>query len=200
MFVFLDDVQYTKRDWRNRNLFHLNGKDEWLTVPVRSHNRSEKILNIKISSNTEWKKLHLDKFKASYHQTKFFTDAFELFQLIEQDCGDLLSTLNINTTKEVASYLGIETQFQKSSDLDIYGQSASEKLALIVKNLGGEVYVSGPKARDYLELSIFDQLNIKVEFVSHNYAPYERGDFESTTNYSVLDLISYHGSDSYLYL
>ena len=41
-FVFLDDVQYTKRDWRNRNYILERGEVRWLTIPVLTKGKNLK--------------------------------------------------------------------------------------------------------------------------------------------------------------
>ena len=38
-FVLLDDAQYTRRDWRNRNIIKTPGGPQWLTIPVETKGR-----------------------------------------------------------------------------------------------------------------------------------------------------------------
>ena len=62
-FIFFDEVQYTKRDWRNRNLIRNEQKKFWVTIPIKNMGHClSKILDIKIFDN-QWNKKHLNIFK-----------------------------------------------------------------------------------------------------------------------------------------
>ena len=200
VFVFLDDVQYTRRDWRNRNKFEINKRADWLTVPVKSHDRETKINKIEINPETNWQENHLKTFQYNYFKTQFFKEANQLFAQIRLDYGNLLSNLTIETSKCIAQYLDLKVEFFNSSNLGIEANSPSERLALITSELGGNSYLSGPSAVNYLDFSHFEKRKIQVSFKNHTYKPYPRADHDPLDALSILDLISFHGKYSIKFL
>lgn len=200
IFVFLDDVQYTRRDWRNRNKFEINKRIGWLTIPIKSHDRETKINKIEINSETNWQENHLQTFQHNYSKTQFFEDANQLFAQIRLDYGNLLSNLTIETSKSIAKYLNLKVEFFNSSNLGIECNSPSERLANITSELGGNFYLSGPSAVNYLDLSYFEKRKIEVCFKEHSYIPYPRTDHDFLSQLSILDLISFHGTNSNKFL
>lgn len=193
VFVFLDDVQYTSRDWRNRNKFDLNGNIQWLTVPVISASRAVLIKDVNYSADDSWKRKHIESFRRSYKDTPFFGEAFELLNFIQEDYNCSLSELTVQTTMRVSRYLGFNTRFLKSSTLNIAEASPTSRLISIVKRVAGNTYLSGPSARNYIEADAFENASINLEYHEHKYLPYSRGDRELRNDLSILDLICFHG-------
>ena len=82
-FVFLDDVQYTKRDWRNRNRIRTHTGWQWITVPVYSKSKQEQLIqDVRINNGSEWAKKHCNALKVNYHKAKFFQDYFPKIETI----------------------------------------------------------------------------------------------------------------------
>lgn len=192
-FVFFDDVQYTRRDWRNRNRFEINGDISWLTVPIKSHSRSSKINQIEVNNEINWQEKHLKTFSHSYGKTPYFHDAYNLFSEIKSCNQDSLSELTISTCKSVAEYLGLKPKFVTSSSLGVDAETPSKRLALITSGLSGSVYLSGPTASDYLDLEEFTNRKIQVSFKNHDYEPYPRANRKALGGLSILDLIAFQG-------
>jgi hypothetical protein len=111
-----------------------------------------------------------------------------------------LSNLTIETSKCIAKYLNLEVKFFNSSNLGIECNSPSERLAMITSELGGNFYLSGPSAVNYLDFSYFEKRKIEVCFKDHSYIPYPRTDHEFLGQLSILDLISFHGKNSSKFL
>lgn len=196
IFIFLDDVQYTDRDWRNRNKFEIDGKISWLTVPVDSI-KSRPILNeVKFNKKTNWQLKHLETFRHNYSKTPFFQESKELFDLILDDYDGSLASMNCATTIEVSKYLGVKAEYFTSSNLKTNKLSPSEKLATLVSKVGGTSYISGPTAQNYLQKEAFTTLGIEVIYKNHDYPSYPRGERQIDGALSILDLISFHGKDS----
>lgn len=76
IFIFLDDVQYTKRDWRNRNFINVNNKKYLLTIPVNTKGKFyQKINEVKLTDQ-KFKEKHLEIIRQNYKKTKYFDDFF----------------------------------------------------------------------------------------------------------------------------
>ena len=75
IFVFLDDVQWTRQDWRNRNRIRLQeGEWKWLTVPIKieGHFWEYQICEVEINYATDWTSSHLHTLMATYGKLPFF--------------------------------------------------------------------------------------------------------------------------------
>lgn len=195
IFVFLDDVQYTPRDWRNRNKLKTPRGAEWVSVPVRYRSRSQLICDSEIVYDRDWYTKILGSWTANYRRAKHFGDGLSILNGIKSEKFRTISELNIYLTILICQYLSIKTMLVKASDLAVGGVKTS-RLINIIKQVGGDVYLSGPSADDYLEKNEFIKSSIRLEYKTYIYTPYEQlwGDFIGDV--SVLDLIACTGRDS----
>ena len=70
LFIFYDEVQYTKGDWRNRNLIKVPDGIMWLTVPC-IYDLYTKISEVKIFRD-HWKKKHWYTILHNYKKASYF--------------------------------------------------------------------------------------------------------------------------------
>lgn len=195
LFIFHDDLQYTKGDWRNRNRLKTQNGPKWLTVPVKQHMFSQLICDTEIDYSTDWRNSHINRFKACYGKTAFFSDALDILNKCLLQGDPTLSQLNIRLIRHICNYLQIETPLSLSMDYAVSG-SKTERLIALLKKAGATVYLSGPSAKDYLDEHLFHENNIKLEYKSYDYKPYPQlwGPFEGAV--SVMDLIANCGRQS----
>ena len=104
-FIFFDEVQYTRRDWRNRNLIRMNNEKKWLTIPVSSKgNYNETISKIKINK-INWKELHLNLIKECYRKSSHFYETYEFLDDCFNDIETIfLSEINIYLIKKSVNF------------------------------------------------------------------------------------------------
>lgn len=192
VFVFYDCVQYDDRGWRNRNKIKTPQGAQWLTVPVNSkgcQTLQTPIADISIAWDTPWAERHLKALQLNYRKALFFPDYEELLKSIYSRRDEKLADFTCATTELIARELGIShTRFIRSSNLPAEG-SKSDRLLSILRHLGASHYISGPSARDYMELDKFTNAGISVEFMDYNYRSYPQlhGPFEPQV--TVLDLL-----------
>lgn len=195
VFVFHDDIQYTKGDWRNRNKIKTPQGAEWITVPVSYKNVAQLICETPIDSTSPWRKKHLRILEANYRQAPFFQIAKEFIanNLVHE--RSTISELNIDLIRRISCYLEIDTPMILSSELSLQG-SKTERLIDLLRKLNATTYLSGPSADAYLDKDLFRQNGIRLEYKSYDYAPYPQlwGDFIGEV--TVLDLIANCGPDS----
>ncbi len=199
VFVFFEDVQYTRRDWRNRNKIKTSLGSKWLTVPVKKHPVDVKICDVGISEN-DWQKKHYNSIKENYSKAPFFNEYhFLLEEIYLNREWIMLSELNIFTTKLIADTLGIRTEFVNSVDLNTEGKK-DDKIMEICKKLGATDYLSGPAAKDYISEEKFKDAGIGLEYIVYDYPEYDQlhGDFNHYV--TVLDLIFNCGKESPKYI
>lgn len=192
LFVFLDDVQFTVRDWRSRNKIKTPRGTEWLTVPVRHTSRSQLICETEINEDGRWRKKHLGSFSSNYAAAAHAADAFAL--LGELDSADgTISQLNIALVRRICGYLGIATPLVNSTELALAG-AKTDRLIDLCRKVGATAYLSGPSADAYLDKEAFRTHGIALEYKSYDYPPYPQlwGEFDGAV--TVLDLIANCGA------
>jgi len=166
-FVFHDNVEYTKSGFTRRTRIfasHTPEHTQWLTVPLRKHSDSSLIKDLEVSQDKKWIMDHLQKIKAQYSKTEYFTDIFpvirDLYAGAENEIS--LSKLNMNMVKKLTIYLGIQAEFFISSELPVSGKSGVYNLNL-AKHLGGTAYISGKGGQNYQDNLIFAENDITLE-------------------------------------
>lgn len=198
-FVFLDDVLYTKNDWRNRNRIKTPTGPIWLTLPVDIKNRISQNLLIKDVKIRSHKIIlsHLKSIEFAYKKSAFFNEIFQLLEKSLKDSYDFLSDLNIDTILAICNYLKItKTKFLKSSDLKIMYNSPSDRLVKICQNLNATNYLTGQGAKDYLDKSSFEKEKIEVEFQDYKHPVYTQLWGEFIPYLSIIDLLFNKGKES----
>ena len=197
IFVFFEDVQFTRRDWRTRNKIKTANGSVWLTVPVKKVDRDNtKIYEVEISHSENWQEKHYKTIVNNYSKAPFFKDyKYLLEEIYLTTKWNFLSEFNIFTNKIIATSLGINTELVNSKDLKISGNK-SDKLINICKKLGANYYISGPSAKEYVELEKFNKAGIKLEYINYIYPEYEQLHGEFDHNVTVLDVIFNCGANA----
>jgi hypothetical protein len=198
-FVVLDDVQYTTRDWRNRNKIKTPKGVEWLSVPVLHKERSQLVLETKIDYGTSWWKKHMGTWSANYRAAPYFDLIMEILSGSIEDEVTTISQLNIKLMRKICEYLGISTPMMLSTELTLEG-SKTERLIDLLGKLNASAYLSGPSADAYLDKEAFRRSGIRLEYKSYDYAPYPQlwGNFAGEV--TVLDLIANCGPGAKNYI
>jgi hypothetical protein len=190
-FVFFDDVQYTVRDWRNRNKIKLAaGGTSWLTVPTLG-GREQRICDVQIDHSQPWARKHLAAIRHSYSRSKFFREAFEAFETVIQKQHALLVDLDIELTKLVCGWLGITTALHRSSEMPAASELVKDgRLIDLCQKLGGTYYLSGPAAKDYIQPSLWADAGIELAWQDYSgYPAYPQIGEPFDPFVTVLDLI-----------
>ncbi|MDB9788795.1 WbqC family protein [Candidatus Thioglobus sp.] len=196
-FIIYDDMQYTKRDWRNRNKIQTPNGLQWLSIPVIVKGKYfQKISKTKISDNN-WGKKHWNVLKQNYSKAQHFKESKDVFEdLYLNNKDECLSQVNYKFIGAINKILGISTKIRWSSEFDLT-DGQSEKLLGICKDCDADVYLSGPFAKDYLDENIFIQNNIKVEWMNYsNYPKYQQLFKPFEHQVTILDLIFNEGENA----
>jgi hypothetical protein len=202
VFVFLDDVQFDKHGWRNRNRIKTAQGTQWLTIPVNSSGTAAgtTINEVQVCSSNRWHRKHSRTIMQSYSRAPFFSKYWDvLIPLIEKP-ADLLVDITIPLTIQLAELLGIEDRrFIRSSDLGCTG-AKTERLIEILNSVGATRYISGPSAREYLDETAFARAGIVIEYMTYNYSAYPQLHPPFDSHVSILDLLFMTGPDAPFYI
>jgi WbqC-like protein family len=196
-FVLYDDVQYTRRDWRNRNRIKTPAGPRWLTIAVNAKGRYRHPIDEIEVSDARWPERHWDAIRQSYSRAPCFeVYEHELEQLYLETREPLLSRVNERFLRAICRLLGISTAISRS---DGHAASAGRtaRLVALCQRAGATDYVSGPAAKDYLEEDLFAEAGIAVTFVDYGryreypqlYPPFEH-------RVSIVDLLLHTGQDA----
>jgi hypothetical protein len=170
-FVLLDDVQFTRRDWRSRNRIKTKDGTAWLTVPVQSKGRYLQRINEVVVSDPNWGVRHWETIRASYARTPFFADYAPRFEAIfRQPPSDRLSAINHAFIRAICSALGITTRITWSTDYRTR-DGRNERLIDLCAQTGATEYLSGPNASGYLDDEAFAAAGITVRFADYTGYP-----------------------------
>ena len=194
LFVFLDDVNYSKGDWDNRNKIRTNENSMWLTVPIL--NKSGKLLNeVEIDYSKDWIYKHKSAIKYNYEDCPFFDKYWKEIEKILDKKYKKLFELNMSLINYFISILQISTKTIFSSELDIKS-TGSKKLLDICKSLNSDTYISGELGSNYLDLDIFKNENITVKFEKFQHPQYSQKYPKFIANMSIIDLLFNEGEKS----
>jgi len=198
LFVFYDDVQYTHRTWRNRNLVKSPAGLLRLSVPV-IHGKDTLIQDARIDYNSRWIDKHVGSISLAYRKAPHFRPyAEELFAILARRL-DTISALNIAICRWVMERLGIKTAIRMSSEFNEAGDKFTRPLK-ILKSIGASAYLSGPSAREYTDVAGFRAAGIGLEFKSYEYREYPQLFGPFAPNVSVIDLLFNCGGESRMFL
>lgn len=187
VFVFLEDVQYTRHDWRSRNRIKTPGGIKWLSVPVIGGIRQQ-LWEAKIDGR-QWADVHKKTIHHSYASSPYYQCyKDEIFRIFDGSY-ETISELNIGAIKRIAVLLGIRMKFVNSRSLNVGGRK-DDKLIGICHTVGADEYISGPSAQAYIRPEKFARAGIRLSYKSYlGYPEYRQlwGGFEHYL--SVIDLI-----------
>lgn len=188
-FIIYDDMQFTKRDWRNRNTIKTPNGLLWLTIPVKVKGKYFQKINETEVDGTTWAEKHWKTIQMNYSKAPYFKDYEKHFEDLYKKASNeiFLSEVNVIFLRGICEILGIQTNFRWSSEF-ILADGKTERLVDLCQQVGANRYVSGPAAKDYIVKDLFDKANIDLFWMNYrNYPEYPQrfGAFEHSV--SVLD-------------
>lgn len=190
VFVIYDDMQFTKRDWRNRNIIKTPQGLKWLTIPVFTKDRYFQKINETKISDKRWPIKHWKAITRSYSKAKNFKKYEKVFEELFLDCEEeYLSKINYKFITVINMILGIKTKIRFSSEFNLL-DGKTEKLIGICKQCDANVYVSFPSAKAYFNEDLAKKEQIQVNWISHaGYQKYEQLYLPFEHKVTILDLI-----------
>jgi hypothetical protein len=197
VFVYLDDVQYTRKDWRNRNRFMSPEGIKMISVPVRKGaGRKMLIKDARINYDHPWQKETVERIRQWYGQSRYFNDIFlPLEEIIWQDF-EFLVDLNCALNNAVMSFLKISVPTFISSDIPNKSNDKNHKIIDICRHHNADVLYDGQAARAFIDQALFEENGIRVIFQNYQHTSYPQMGGEFVSHLSVLDLLMNCGPES----
>lgn len=200
-FILYDDMQYTRRDWRNRNQIKAPQGGQWLTIPVKVKGKYHQTIRETEIDGTPWARDHWKTLSQNYRRAAYFNEiATWLEPLYLTEPPGHLSLLNRRFIEAICAYLGIKTTISNSWDYPL-SEGKSERLADLCASAGGNEYISGPAAKDYIEEGVFVERGIKLTWFDYaGYPEYTQLWGEFIHGVTILDLLFNCGKDAHRYM
>lgn len=210
-FVFYDDVQYGRKNWRNRNqILSVNGPI-WLTVPVKKTSLGTPISAIEIDNTQGWAAKHLKSIRFNYARAPHFQPCFDLLESILQQEWSLLCDLDIALIRALCGTLKIAPVMSRSSDVPsdpgFVGQldAVAADPAVGRRNMrvievclhhGADQFYVGARARDYLDPQLFTRFGIQIWFQDYVHPVYPQQSRRPQSHMAAIDLLMNMGPDA----
>ena len=191
IFVMYDDAQFNKEDFQHRNKIRIYHGWKYLTVPVEKKRipiRDIRIRNEFMIKGITWQEVHLKTIRDNYNDTPYYTPHECQLGTVYTDKYDKLIDLNMNIIYFLTDAFDIKTKIIFASELGFTSRS-TERLVDITDALGGDVYLSGPAGRDYLDVLPFESRGINVEFQNFKHPVYKQHYDEFIPNMSAIDAL-----------
>lgn len=200
--IIYDDMQYTKRDWRNRNMIKTKDGLKWLSIPVEVKGKFfQKINETKVSENN-WAKSHWMTIIHNYSKAPYFNLYKDFFKNLYKEAAneEYLSKVNYIFLKGICELLDIKIKISWSSDF-VLAEGKTERLVDLCKQVGATDYYSGPAAKGYMDESLFEKENINVHYFDYsNYPEYQQQFDAFQHSVTILDLLFNTGQDAKKYM
>ena len=199
-FVFLEEVQYKEREFQNRNKIRTDRGALWLTVPVISKGLGkQKISDVFIDHDIDWRKQHLESLKAYYGRAAYFKKYIRFFEDLYDWKWERLGKLNVLIARFMLKELGINTPLYFESELGTTATKTERIIELCLK-MKADKYLFGSGGRDYLEEEKFKRAGITLVYQEFEHPVYRQQYMRDKDHFlahlSTVDLLFNEGSDS----
>ena len=194
-FVFLDDVQFVKDRFDNRNQILSKSGKIWLTVPLKRPVFKKNLNEIVISNENDWNLDHLNLIHDAYVNSKFFDMYWNSIKQILEKRWEKLIDLNMVLIDYFISILDLETTTVYSSKLK-KSSNQSQRLLDICNYCNASCYISGVSGKEYLNEEIFRKSGVKVIYENFQHPIYTQLYKPFEQNLSILDLLFNEGDNS----
>lgn len=195
IFIHYDDVQYARGFYNRVQAKTANGS-KWITVPLSNHHRGQRIDEVLIDNQTDWRSQHRHALKQAYMKAPYRDEMLALVDEVFSKSATFLSDVSRESIYALVRYFKLDTkvEFMSSSDMNISGAS-SQRLHDLCVAVAADVYITGHGARNYLDHDLFERSGINVEYMKYDIIPYSQlhGDF--TPYVSALDLVANFGQE-----
>jgi hypothetical protein len=200
LFILLDDVQYERREFQNRNRLRTAKGWQYLTAPVLAKGRFDQLISeVRLDPGAGWRREHLAAIKCNYARAKYFREYLPALERLYAADYEYLQELALATADLLRGAFGIKTPLRRASEFAVDARS-SERLARLCAAAGAETYLSGAGARAYLDAGVFGRAGVKLAWQEFEVKPYPQAFPGFEKDLSALDLLLNCGPDSVQYL
>jgi hypothetical protein len=201
VFVYMDDVQYTRKDWRNNNQLKSPYGVKGISFPVQKEPLGTEIHKIKIANNLNWQKTLLNQIRSWYIKAPFYDDIMQIIEPVIQAKYDRLVEFNFDLNNVILNYLEIKTKVYFSSGIPRNQEGKIDRIAEICNHFDGITKLfDGKKAKNFLDEASLNAHGIDIMFQDYQHKPYPQQFGGFVPYMSIVDLIMNCGKESISYI
>jgi WbqC-like protein family len=172
LFVVLDNVQFKKSDWQNRNRIRTSDGWQWLTIPVR-HRFGQLITEVHINPEVDWRSKHLTALGIHYGAAPYASRYLESLRALYQQVCERLVDLNMAVLRWLLQAFAIKTPLYLASDMKVR-DDATDRLIDICREVGASEYLAGPGAQEYMDVERFRMSGIQLQLQHFRHPVYRQ--------------------------
>ncbi|HAP20926.1 MAG TPA: hypothetical protein DCR27_06580 [Lachnospiraceae bacterium] len=194
-FVILDDVNFIKRGFINRNRILINGQPYLFSVPIKKASQNHLIKDTQLCFDEKEKRKFLVRIENAYRRAPFFGTVMPLVRRITEYEENDLTEYITNSIKEIMSYLGLGTVILKSSQMKKDNSyTGAERIMEICGCLGGDVYINLIGGKKLYRHDIFAEHGISLYFLATRFEQIQYRQFgtEFQEKLSILDVLMFN--------
>jgi len=198
VFVFLDDVAFSRQSWQQRNRIKTQSGPQWLSVPVKLAGKSHQLIrDVEIDDIQPWRRRHASTILMSYAKAPYMSLHSAWIQNVYHTQQSSLCELNIGIIQNIAELLGLNTKFRLSSTIE-KSDDRIGRLVAYCKAVGADEYLSPPGSFDYLGIGDeFVNQGIRLSYLHYEHPIYQQLHGPFVTHLSAIDLLLNEGSKGY---
>ncbi len=197
VFIHYDDVQFSKGSFTNRVQVKIpGGATAWMTVPLARLHLGQTIDAVAVLPHADWAHRHLALLQQSFEGTPFATDAVRLAEEVLAASNMSLAGLARASMMALCRYFGLDKGrlFLDAATMGI-GGAGSVRVRDLVSAVGGDTYVTGHGARNYLDHTLLEASGIGTRYMDYQHLPYSQSHGAFTPFVTGLDLVAHCGRD-----
>ena len=195
-YVYLDNVQFKKRYFENRNRIRTPEGSCWVTVPVYTKGSyHQKICDVLIDNEQEWRRKYLGTIKQAYARATGYGEYMPILSSIIEQPHKKLVELNIALIEWLRKCFSIGTSVITASGIRVYDETGSDLILAICKDCDATIYVSGPDGRNYLNHGAFAREGVRVVYHDYQHPQYQQLASPFVSHMSALDLLMNCGKE-----
>lgn len=197
-FVFLDDVNYIKKGWINRNRILVNNAECMFTVPVKKASQNKLINEIEVVLDSNWVSQFYKTLEQNYSKAPNFNNTFSLIQSIFSSQFNTISDLAITSVKQICLSLDMENNFQISSEnySETKGQEKSERLINITKQCNCNHYINPEGGKTLYRKDYFELNGVALSFIENELLPYKQFNDSFLGGLSIIDVLMFNTKEN----
>ncbi len=197
-FFLLDNVNFIKRGWINRNNILLNQKPYRFTLPLHEVSQHKKVNEISIAADQKWKKNFMETLRVAYQHAPFYKERIDLIHGIIYYDDDRISAFIYHSLESIAGYIGIKTDIIVVSPVEEReGMKGQDRIINICEKERATEYINLPGGKSLYETDAFLPHNIRLSFIEPHLTPYpqqQKGEF--LAGLSIIDVLMNNSTES----
>ncbi len=197
IFVFLEDVQFDRRGWRNRNRVKGVSSPILLTVPIQKKGRYEQsLMETRIDNTVPWVRKHLKTIQFNYRKSPYFDRYYPDLEKCLTTPWEFLLDLDLALIECHMSWLGLQVKTLRSSNIHVEDMDKTGRLVEICLKAGITDYISGPLCTDYMEYAQFKSADVRLWLHRYVHPEYSQLHSKFEPYMAALDLLFNMGDES----